>query len=63
MCNESYPRNSKTVRYGTKTISLSFLSPKIVALIPLNIKDSKTIHKIYKGNSSFYVKERANGKV
>ena len=35
MRNELYARNSKTVRYGTETIS--FLSPKIWSLIPQNI--------------------------
>ena len=40
MCNELYARNAKTVRYGTETIS--FLSPKIWALIPKNIKDSSS---------------------
>ena len=38
MRDELYVRNPKTVRYGTKTIS--FLPPKIWALIPQNIKDS-----------------------
>ena len=38
MLNELYSRNSKTVRYGTETIS--FLLSKIWALIPQNIKDS-----------------------
>ena len=40
MCNELYARNAKTVRYGTETIS--FLSPKIWALIPKNIKGSSS---------------------
>ena len=35
MRNELYARNSKTLRYGTETIS--FLSPKIWSLIPQNI--------------------------
>ena len=35
MRNELYARNPKTVRYDTKTIS--FLSPKIYALIQQNI--------------------------
>ena len=33
----SYSRNPKTVRYGTKTIS--FLAPKIWAIVPQNIKN------------------------
>ena len=41
MRNELYARNSKTVRYGTETIS--FLSPKIWSLIPQNIKDSGSL--------------------
>ena len=38
MRHELYSRNPKTVRYGTETIY--FLSPKIWALIPQNIKKS-----------------------
>ena len=37
MLNELYARNPKTIRYGKKTVS--FLSAKICALIPQNIKD------------------------
>ena len=41
MRNELYARNPKTVRYGRETIS--FLSPKILSLIPQNIKDSGSL--------------------
>ena len=39
--NDLYARYPKIVRYGTETIS--FLSPKIWALIPQNIKDSSSL--------------------
>ena len=39
--NKLHARNSKTVRYGTETIS--FLSPKIWSLITQNIKDSGSL--------------------
>ena len=41
MRNELYARNPKTVRYGTETIS--FLAPKIWALIPKNLKHSSSL--------------------
>ena len=41
MRNELYARNPKTVRYGTETIS--FLSAKLWALVPQNIKDSSCL--------------------
>ena len=41
MRNDLYARDPKTVRYGTEPIS--FLSQKIWALIPQNIKDSTII--------------------
>ena len=41
MRNELHARNPKRVRYGTETIS--FLSLKIWALIPQNIKDSSSL--------------------
>ena len=39
--NKLYARNSRTVRYGTET--MSFLSPKLWSLIPQNIKDSSSL--------------------
>ena len=50
--------NPNTVRYGTETIS--FLSPKIWALIPQNIKDSSSLPCFLKkplenGNPTIYV--------
>ena len=41
MRNELYARNPKTVRYGTETIS--FLAPKIWALILKNLKHSSSL--------------------
>ena len=38
---ELYSRNPKTVRYGTKTIS--FLAPKIRAIVPQNIKNCTSL--------------------
>ena len=35
---EIYSRNAKTVRYGTE--SISFLAPKIWAIVPQNIRNS-----------------------
>ena len=57
MLNELYPRNPKTVRYGTETIS--FLLSKIWALIPQNIKDFSSLpcfkKSIRNGNPTAYV--------
>ena len=39
--NELYARNLRTVRYGTETIS--FLSPKIWALLTQNINTSSSL--------------------
>ena len=38
---ELYSRNPKTVRYGTETIS--FLAPKIWAIVPQNIKNCTSL--------------------
>ena len=46
---ELYSRNPKTVRYGTETIS--FLAPKIWAIVPQNIKNCTFL-------SSFKIKIR-----
>ena len=39
--NELYSRNPRTVRYGTETIS--FLAPKIWAIVPSDIKNSRSL--------------------
>ena len=39
--NELYSRTSKTVKYGTETIS--YLAPKIWSLVPNAIKSSKPL--------------------
>ena len=52
--NELYARNSKTVRYGTEIIS--FLSPKMWALIPQNVKDSSSLKRsLENGNPTAHV--------
>ena len=40
---ELYSRNPKTVRYGTETIFFFFLTQKILAIVPQNIKNCSSL--------------------
>ena len=45
--NELYKRNSKTVAYGTE--SVSFMAPKIWSIVPQELKNSQSLYSFKKG--------------
>ena len=45
--NELYSRNSKTVAYGTE--SVSFMAPKIWSIVPQELKNSQSLYSFKKG--------------